>query len=217
MHRLSRPTRQPLLLCLATALLLSTTTEAAVSAGILTDYDALLAKYVNASWTPPWPEALPSPLDKHEDMLGFATAFLELHSKVTSKSKAKAETRLMVQNDENVDPSLQMGTIKQTPGKPVGMCEVCVYVMENHEQRQPYLCRGLKDPNYQKIAVQTLESMMWWLTNEVYWVNYGCERTNGAEVEWIRPCPPTVICSWIEHLYFKEPFCPKRPDYQKPT
>lgn len=32
----------------------------------------------------------------------------------------------------------------------VGACEVCVYVVENKEQHQPYLCRGLKDPNYQK-------------------------------------------------------------------
>ena len=32
----------------------------------------------------------------------------------------------------------------------VGGCEVCVYVIENKEQHQPYLCRGLKDPNYQK-------------------------------------------------------------------
>jgi len=31
----------------------------------------------------------------------------------------------------------------------VGACEVCVYVIENKEQHQPYLCRGLKDPNYQ--------------------------------------------------------------------
>lgn len=37
----------------------------------------------------------------------------------------------------------------------VGACEVCVFVIENKEQHQPYLCRGLKDPNYQK-AVRIL-------------------------------------------------------------
>ena len=29
-------------------------------------------------------------------------------------------------------------------------CEVCVYVMENKEQHQPYLCRGLKTPSQQQ-------------------------------------------------------------------
>ncbi len=33
----------------------------------------------------------------------------------------------------------------------VGQCEVCVFVIENKEQHQPYLCRGLRDPAYQVI------------------------------------------------------------------
>lgn len=29
-------------------------------------------------------------------------------------------------------------------------CEVCVYVVENKQMHQPFLCRGLKDPAYQQ-------------------------------------------------------------------
>jgi hypothetical protein len=32
----------------------------------------------------------------------------------------------------------------------MGRCEVCVYVIENKEGHQPYLCRGLRDPHYQQ-------------------------------------------------------------------
>jgi hypothetical protein len=98
----------------------------------------------------------------------------------------------------------------------VGACEVCVYVIENKEQHQPYLCRGLKDPNYQKGCVEVMESLMWWLTNEVYWLNYGCQRTQNGAVEWVRPCPAHAVCSWIEHLYTRTPFCPLDPYYKKP-
>lgn len=36
-----------------------------------------------------------------------------------------------------------------------GSCEVCTYVVQNKQNKQPYLCRGLTDPGYQK-AVSTL-------------------------------------------------------------
>ena len=49
----------------------------------------------------------------------------------------------------------------------VGLCEVCMYVMENKMQHQPYLCKGLKDPHYQNICVQVMESLMWWISNQV--------------------------------------------------
>jgi hypothetical protein len=35
----------------------------------------------------------------------------------------------------------------------VGGCEVCVYVIENKQQHQPYLCRGIKDPGQQKQVI----------------------------------------------------------------
>jgi len=98
----------------------------------------------------------------------------------------------------------------------VGACEVCVFVIENKEQHQPYLCRGLKDPNYQKACVETMESLMWWLTNQVYWLNYGCQREMNGAVEWVRPCPAHAVCSWIEQLYTRTPFCPADPYYKKP-
>jgi len=99
----------------------------------------------------------------------------------------------------------------------VGACEVCVFVIENKEQHQPYLCRGLKDPNYQKACVEVMESLMWWITNEVYWLNYGCQRSMNGAVEWVRPCPAHAVCSWIENLYTRTPFCPADPFYKKPA
>lgn len=63
-----------------------------------------------------------------------------------------------------------------------GACEVCVYVLENKQMRQPFLCRGLKAAQYQQVCVSVLVSLMWWLENEVYWVNYGCQRQNGCVV-----------------------------------
>jgi len=99
----------------------------------------------------------------------------------------------------------------------VGSCEVCVFVIENKEQHQPYLCRGLKDPNYQKACVEVMESLLWWVTNEVYWLNYGCQRSMNGAVEWVRPCPAHAVCSWIENLYTRTPFCPADPFYKKPA
>ena len=39
-------------------------------------------------------------------------------------------------------------------------CEVCVYVMENKEQHQPYLCRGLKTPSQQQaVSMMSLSNL----------------------------------------------------------
>lgn len=35
-------------------------------------------------------------------------------------------------------------------------CEVCVYVVENKQMHQPFLCRGLKDPAYQQTVSNLL-------------------------------------------------------------
>ena len=34
-----------------------------------------------------------------------------------------------------------------------GGCEVCVYVLENEQMRQPFLCRGLKAAQYEQVCV----------------------------------------------------------------
>ena len=98
-----------------------------------------------------------------------------------------------------------------------GGCEVCVYVVENKQMHQPFLCRGLKDPAYQQTCVTTLISLMWWLENQVYWVNYGCQRQSGSGWEWVKPCPAHAVCSWIQNLYERQPFCPKDDKYRKPA
>jgi hypothetical protein len=101
--------------------------------------------------------------------------------------------------------------------KAAGGCEVCVYVVENKQMHQPFLCRGLKDPAYQQTCVSALISMMWWLENQVYWVNYGCQRKGtNDQWEWVKPCPAHAVCSWMQNLYDREPFCPLDPKYQKP-
>lgn len=99
----------------------------------------------------------------------------------------------------------------------VGLCEVCSYVLENKMQHQPYLCKGLKDPNYQQICVQVMESLMWWISNQVYWVNYGCQMNQNGAVTWVRPCPAHAICSWLQHLYLRKPYCPADPNFPKPA
>jgi len=99
----------------------------------------------------------------------------------------------------------------------VGLCEVCIYVLENKMQRQPFVCRGLKDPSYQQICVQVMESLMWWISNEVYWVNYGCQMNNNGAVQWVRPCPAHAVCSWLQHLYLRKPYCAADPNYPKPA
>ncbi len=100
--------------------------------------------------------------------------------------------------------------------RPSGLCDVCTYVVENKLRRQPYLCRGLKDANYQKYCVQVLDSLLWWVENEVYWVNYGCERDNNGVKEWVRPCPAAAICSWLQDFETKTTFCNPDPMYPKP-
>lgn len=64
-----------------------------------------------------------------------------------------------------------------------GGCEVCVYVVENKEQHQPFLCRGLKNPEYQQTCVSILVSLMWWLENEVYWLV--CFRFSDFQISFI--------------------------------
>lgn len=83
---------------------------------------------------------------------------------------------------------------------------------------QPYLCRGLRDPQQQIACVKVLMSLMWWMPNEVYWINYGCQRAKGDSWLWVRPCPPHVICSWLRTLESgnEKPFCPASNEYRKP-
>eukprot|EP00742_Colponemidia_sp_Colp-10_P000534 GILJ01000582.1.p1 GENE.GILJ01000582.1~~GILJ01000582.1.p1 ORF type:complete len:348 (+),score=44.36 GILJ01000582.1:71-1045(+) len=121
-------------------------------------------------------------------------------------------------NSSMIPPSsfMELSSSMSASGTP-GRCEVCVYVIENKEQHQHYLCRGLKDPAYQQICEQVMESMMWWLVNEVYWVNYGCQRTFAQEVQWVRPCPAHVICGWLENLYDRMGYCPPDPEFKKPA
>jgi hypothetical protein len=99
----------------------------------------------------------------------------------------------------------------------VGMCEVCMYVLENKMQHQPYLCKGLKDPHYQNLCVQVMESLMWWISNQVYWVNYGCQMNQNGAISWVRPCPAHATCSWLQHLYLRKPYCAPDKNFPKPA
>ena len=67
-------------------------------------------------------------------------------------------------------------------------------------------------------CVTTLISMMWWLENQVYWINYGCQRQSGSgQWEWVKPCPAHAVCAWIQNLYSRASFCPSDPKYRKPA
>lgn len=70
--------------------------------------------------------------------------------------EGKTELALQVHNEpeqQQQPDQQQAGQQQEGQAAPteqlVGQCEVCVYVVENKEQHQPYLCRGLKDPSYQ--------------------------------------------------------------------
>ena len=70
---------------------------------------------------------------------------------------------------------------------------------------------------FKKVST-TLISLMWWLENQVYWINYGCQRNSGSgQWEWVKPCPAHAVCSWIQNLYERQPFCPVDPKYRKPS
>lgn len=132
------------------------------------------------------------------------------------RHSALAEAAGKVAPTALVETSSGSGVAAQTTAA-AGSCEVCVYVLENKQMHQPFLCRGLKDPAYQQTCVTVLISMMWWLENQVYWINYGCQREGGGAWEWVKPCPAHAICAWIQNLYDRQPFCPVDPKYRKPA
>lgn len=92
-------------------------------------------------------------------------------------------------------------------------CEVCIYVMRNKIDQQPYLCRGLKDKAFQDECVKVLKSMMWYLENVVYMVNFGCAK----ESDWVSPCDPHAMCGFFGPVDDPEnTFCPPDPKFSKP-
>jgi len=191
----------------------------------------LVDKYVNSDWKDEYLSLLqvsqsssPNEHGMHSDAKledgPLLDSFLELATRVRASAKAKSQSEgdpaPSTGTDQGTDAGTNPGAGGGSEASLVGACEVCVFVIENKEQHQPYLCRGLKDPNYQKACVETMESLMWWITNEVYWLNYGCQREMNGAVEWVRPCPAHAVCSWIEQLYTRTPFCPADPYYKKP-
>eukprot|EP00941_MAST-03F_sp_MAST-3F-sp1_P002151 g2151.t1 len=132
----------------------------------------------------------------------------------TDKSSVMDEINQVVSSGENPDSFLEVAS---KAGAVAGGCEVCVYVVENKEQHQPFLCRGLKPPQYQQACVSVLVSLMWWLENQVYWLNYGCQRTGESGMEWVKPCPAHAVCSFIKSMYDRSPFCPVDTNFQQPS
>jgi hypothetical protein len=69
-------------------------------------------------------------------------------------------------------------------------------------------------------CVNTLLSTFWWMDNVMYWMNYGCSKIVAGKPQWIKPCPPDAICSWIKQIAADENgdthFCGERPEYVKP-
>ena len=140
-----------------------------------------------------------------------------------SSSLDTFETDMRVYWDEHPTFAKELATasfleLGAKTGAAQSACEVCVYVLENKQQHQPFLCRGLKSPSQQQTCVSVLVSLMWWLENQVYWVNYGCQRSgDGGAWEWVKPCPAHAICGFLQSLYDRSPFCPPDPKYRKPS
>eukprot|EP00753_Platysulcus_tardus_P007260 PLAT1500.1.p1 GENE.PLAT1500.1~~PLAT1500.1.p1 ORF type:complete len:183 (+),score=55.69 PLAT1500.1:64-612(+) len=177
------------LFCAVAALLAVATVQAAPTGMTLPSYEELIAKYGAAA-------------------RGEEEAPPSWSAAVAAGAAAAGE-------EEEGDALIQTG---MTTRLPQGACEVCVYVVENKQMRQPFLCRGLKDPAYQQTCVSVLVSMMWWLENEVYWLNYGCQRSSESNSwSWVKPCPAHAVCSWMENLYDRQPFCPPDAHFKKPT
>jgi hypothetical protein len=81
-------------------------------------------------------------------------ALLEEQSQPAPAAPAIAQAPVAVQQSPvTTDPSglTPAGTtpVGGEDQSEVGLCEVCMYVLENKMQHQPYLCKGLKDPHYQ--------------------------------------------------------------------
>ena len=76
------------------------------------------------------------------------SAFLQEGSKNPSLLKGTIWDKTLVRD---VTLSSQMEPVSPlNTAEAMGRCEVCVYVIENKEGHQPYLCRGLRDPHYQQ-------------------------------------------------------------------
>ena len=93
-------------------------------------------------------------------------------------------------------------------------CEMCVYYLERNG---PPNCRELKEPHYQKACVELVESLDWWLANEITWQDLPCERTVDGKVVIEERCATRVVCSWIVNTYDHQAFCPEDPYYKRPT
>ena len=55
-----------------------------------------------------------------------------------------------LESDELMADAVSFVQTSATVAEAAAGCEVCVYVLENKEQHQPYLCRGLKTPDQQQ-------------------------------------------------------------------
>jgi len=187
-------------------------------------YDYLMGKYgaKGVSNTQVEDAEVERLLAKYSDFLSKQNSTGDMPDSDVSKYWAEhAEYALKtfgLTQDVKTDNSSAMSLLQVGTGKAQSACEVCVYVIENKEQHQPFLCRGLKAPSQQQTCVSCLVSLFWWLENEVYWVNYGCQRQgSGANWEWVKPCPAHAVCSFIQSLYDRSAFCPADPNYKKPS
>lgn len=77
-------------------------------------------------------------------VLGLCAAAASAEASIEREHEA-----LVAKYSSGADPVSFLQTQAQV-GRAQGGCEVCVYVVENKQQHQPYLCRGLRDPAYQQ-------------------------------------------------------------------
>lgn len=83
------------------------------------------------------------------DRVGSGRKLLSLSTAASFSSLSSRVGIRMKEDGATGDATAKKAETEETP---VGMCEVCVYVVENKQQAQPFLCRGLKDSNYQSLV-----------------------------------------------------------------
>jgi len=84
-----------------------------------------------------------------EDSTFNLTKYWEDHPEYAKRLYGEIANLERMQKEQEEDDGavsfLEVGTKGAQSG-----CEVCVYVIENKEQHQPFLCRGLKAPSQQQ-------------------------------------------------------------------
>ena len=89
------------------------------------------------------------------------TKYWEDHPEYAKRLYGEIANLERMQKEQNNNDDGALSFLEVSSKAAQSGCEVCVYVIENKEQHQPFLCRGLKAPSQQ----QTVRSFSLQLSN----------------------------------------------------